>query len=162
MDQVDEMIVAPAENGNFDRLIEFLERGYEPTPQMCKVIARILRGEIPRKPRAEKDETGHARDDVTDRDIEIALFVESQGKVRGRIPKAMEEYTVERHIVDRALKKYRKRFPASFLQEPERISIVGGLAYGRCVYCPAAAHELQKFRTATCPHCNRPRGFFCT
>jgi hypothetical protein len=159
MDHVDELIVGPAKEGDWDRLIDFLERGYEPTPEMCKVIVRVLRGDIPRKPRPKKGEQGYARDDVTDRDITIALFVEAQGKVRGRIKKAMDEYKVERDVVNRALKKYRGRFPVSFLQEPKRISIVGGLAHGRCVYCAPAAKELEKFRNATCPHCRCPRGF---
>ena len=77
MDILDDLILGPAKHGHLDRLIEFLEGGHEPTVEMRKFIAKVLR-EVP-KSRLKKGSKGVERSDLTYRDMEIAVFVEVSG-----------------------------------------------------------------------------------
>lgn len=56
MDILDDLILGPAKHGHLDRLIEFLEGGHEPTVEMRKFIAKVLR-EVP-KSRLKKGSKG--------------------------------------------------------------------------------------------------------
>jgi hypothetical protein len=179
MDHLDELTVGPALKGNFDNLIEYLECGHAPTPEMCKVFLKVLTGELKRT-RPKKGERGPVDLKARYRDIQIAAVIARElqnksgwGDIGRAQRKVANELELKINIVRKAWKEQRPFLPhdsrsgrilaTSLADEPHRIPLISGLAHGRCVYCPAATKELEQFQTefhdVTCPHCRQPRGF---